>query len=299
MKGIITRFVSHFFFFGWLCFSFEATAQCPIGLALGTESMVVNGDFSAGNTGFNSDHNYCSAPVCLSSEGMYTVAADPSIYQSSFTGTDHTTGAGNFLIVSGATAANSSVWCQTFPVDPNSFYQISYWVSSMVPQSPATIQLTINTNTFFSPFPAPAAINTWNNFSEIWTSGLNTSIDMCLVNLNDDAVGNDFGIDDITVKKCECAMFIDAGNGGNVCYGDSVQLLGTGATSYYWTPTNTVSCFTCDNPVATPQTTTTYTVTANGPGGCTAIDTVTVVIYPALICMLVLIQHCALVKVFS
>lgn len=280
MKGTSTRILSHFLFFAWMCLAFEAVAQCPIGLELSTESVVVNGDFNDGNTGFNSDHNYCSTPNCLQSEGKYTVAADPSIYQSSFTGADHTTGTGNFLIVNGATATNSSPWCQTFPVDPNSFYKISYWLTSLVPESPAAIQVTMNSNPFYGPMSAPAQVNQWNQFANIWTSGLNYSITMCLVNTNNDANGNDFGIDDIKVQKCECAMVIDAGDGDAVCYGDSVQLAGTGATSYYWTPTTSVNCFTCQNPVATPETTTTYTVTAVGPGGCTAIDTVTVVIHP-------------------
>lgn len=260
----------------------EAAAQCPIGLELSTESIVINGDFSAGNTGFVSDHNYCSTPGCLFTEGRYTVDTDPSVYQSAFTGADHTTGTGNFLIVNGATNASSAPWCQTIAVDPNSFYQISYWLTSLVPQSPASIQVTLNTFPFFGPTGAPGSINQWINFSQTWTSGLNTSVTMCLVNGNNAVAGNDFGIDDITMKKCECAMVIDAGTGGAVCYGDSVQLTGTGATSYYWTPTNSLSCFTCDNPMAMPDVTTTYTVSANGPGGCVATDTVTVIIHPPI-----------------
>lgn len=259
-----------------------ADAQCPIGLELSTESIVVNGDFSAGNTGFISDHNYCSTPGCLFTEGRYTVDTDPSVYQSAFTGADHTTGTGNFLIVNGATTAASSTWCQTIPVDPNSFYRISYWLTSLVAQSPASLQITLNGFPFFGPTSAPASINQWINFSQTWTSGLNTSVTMCLVNGNNNGTGNDFGIDDITVMKCECALSIDAGRGGAVCYGDSVLLTGTGATSYYWTPTNSLSCFTCDNPFAMPDATTTYTVTANGPGGCVATDTVTVIIHPPI-----------------
>ncbi len=64
-----------------------------------------------------------------------------------------------------------------------------------------------------------------------------------------------------------------------MCYGDSVQLEGSGSLSYFWSPTNTLSCYTCSNPVATPQTTTTYTVSVNGPGGCTAIDSATVIVF--------------------
>ncbi|MGB3074148.1 MAG: hypothetical protein WBB36_02445, partial [Chitinophagales bacterium] len=280
MRGIFSHSISNLFFVAGFCFALDAAAQCPIGLELSTQSIITNGDFSAGNTGFISDHNYCSTPGCLFAEGKYTVDVDASVYQSSFSGTDHTTGTGNFLIVNGATTANSSPWCQTFPVDPNSFYEISYWLTSLVTESPAAIQVTMNTFPFFGALNAPFQSDTWINFAQTWTSGLNTSITMCLVNTQNGALGNDFGIDDITVKKCECAMVIDAGAGGAVCYGDSVQLDGDGATSYYWTPTSSVSCFTCEATVATPESTTTYTVTAAGPGGCTATDTVTVVIHP-------------------
>ncbi len=280
MRGMITCLARLFLFPACFCINLQSRAQCPAGLELGTESIVVNGDFSAGNTGFVSDHGYCSTPGCLTSEGKYTVADDPSVYQPTFIGSDHTTGTGNFLIVNGATSSDPAVWCQTIPVDPNSFYQISYWVSSMVGQSPASIQLTLNTFPFFGPTSAPGNVNQWNNFSQTWVSGLNTSVTMCLVNKNDNANGNDFGIDDISMIKCECALVIDAGEGDSVCYGDSVQLMGAGASSYYWTPTSSVSCITCQNPVASPEETTTYTVTASGPGGCRAIDSVTVVIYP-------------------
>lgn len=281
MRQEIRLFIKSIFVLAACTVPLALVAQCPIGLELGTQSVVVNGDFSSGNSGFVSDHNYCSTAGCLIAEGAYTVAADPSFYQASFSGSDHTTGTGNFLIVNGATSANSAPWCQTIPVDQNSFYEISYWLTSLTPQSPASIKVTMNGFPFFGATNAPG-VNQWTHFVQTWTSGLNTSITMCLVNANAAAVGNDFGIDDISVKKCECAMMIDAGTGGAVCYGESVQLLGTGATSYYWTPTNSVSCFTCDNPVATPSTTTTYTVSASGPGGCEATDTVTVVIHPPI-----------------
>lgn len=274
-------FKSHFFIFLIFC-SLRAFSQCPAGLSLSTVNLFNNGDFTAGNSGFSSDHNYCSTPGCLTTEGEYTVASDPSIYQPSFEGADHTTGNGNFLIVNGSTSGNAKVWCQTISIDPNSYYEISYWLSSMVAQSPAQIQYEVNTFPFFGALNGPSSTNNWIPFNQIWTSGITTSATVCLVNMNSAANGNDFGLDDISFKKCECALTIDAGTGGSICKGDSVQLNSSGASSYYWTPTNTLSCFVCDSPVSTTQTTTTYTVTANGPGGCVATDTVTVVVFPTL-----------------
>ena len=53
-----------------------------------------------------------------------------------------------------------------------------------------------------------------------------------------------------------------------VIEGTSVQLNAYGATSYSWTPTFGLSCTTCSNPIATPTSTTIYTVTGTDAFGC-------------------------------
>ena len=61
--------------------------------------------------------------------------------------------------------------------------------------------------------------------------------------------------------------------------GESVQLNATGADTYSWSPTNGLSCSDCQNPIASPSISTTYTVTGTDASGCTgtaiAIITVT------------------------
>lgn len=98
MGGLFTRFHKELFTFSLLLLCCQAYSQCPTGLALSTAEMVTNGDFSAGNTNFTSDHNYCNTAGCVTT-GKYTVGSDPSVYEPSFEGTDHTSGNGNFLIV--------------------------------------------------------------------------------------------------------------------------------------------------------------------------------------------------------
>jgi gliding motility-associated-like protein len=51
--------------------------------------------------------------------------------------------------------------------------------------------------------------------------------------------------------------------------GESVQLNATGADSYTWTPSNGLSCTDCQNPIASPSISTTYTVTGTDASGCT------------------------------
>ena len=61
-----------------------------------------------------------------------------------------------------------------------------------------------------------------------------------------------------------------------VCLGESVQLgISTGGNAI-WSPGDGLSCVFCDNPVATPLLTTTYTVEVTTPNGCVIRDTMSV-----------------------
>ncbi len=64
---------------------------------------------------------------------------------------------------------------------------------------------------------------------------------------------------------------VDAGTTVNITTNVS-----TTPVTYFWNPDSTLSCNTCANPVATPSTTTTYTVIAMDANGCS--DTATVLI---------------------
>jgi len=52
--------------------------------------------------------------------------------------------------------------------------------------------------------------------------------------------------------------------------GESVQLTASGASSYSWSPSSSLSCNDCSSPIATPSTTTTYSVTGTDENGCTS-----------------------------
>jgi len=52
-----------------------------------------------------------------------------------------------------------------------------------------------------------------------------------------------------------------------ICLGQSVNLLATGGTSYVWSPAAGLSSTSIPNPVATPMSSTTYTVTVGNPSG--------------------------------
>jgi gliding motility-associated-like protein len=52
--------------------------------------------------------------------------------------------------------------------------------------------------------------------------------------------------------------------------GESVQLTASGASSYSWSPSSSLSCNDCSSPIATPSATTTYSVTGTNENGCTS-----------------------------
>lgn len=62
------------------------------------------------------------------------------------------------------------------------------------------------------------------------------------------------------------------------CVGGSDTLKATGAATYTWTPSTSLSCTSCAVTIASPATTTTYTVTGTDTNGCTKTDDVTAIV---------------------
>lgn len=65
-----------------------------------------------------------------------------------------------------------------------------------------------------------------------------------------------------------------------ICFGNAVQLNVGGGISYSWMPSGSLSNDTIPNPIASPLSTTTYTVTAFNNYGCSASDTIIVYVNP-------------------
>jgi gliding motility-associated-like protein len=75
----------------------------------------------------------------------------------------------------------------------------------------------------------------------------------------------------------------NAGNDTIICSSGSAQLHASGGTGYAWSPAAGLSSTSVSNPVATPSSQTTYTVTVTDANGCTDTDDVTVSISSNLI----------------
>ncbi len=71
---------------------------------------------------------------------------------------------------------------------------------------------------------------------------------------------------------------VDAGLNVYAFYGDEVLLTATSPQSgtYIWTPSESLTCSTCTNPIAEPNRETVYTVTITDQNGCQSTDIVTI-----------------------
>jgi gliding motility-associated-like protein len=72
----------------------------------------------------------------------------------------------------------------------------------------------------------------------------------------------------------------DAGPDVAICIGGSTQLLGSGGTSFQWSPSSGLSDTTIASPTAQPVVTTTYSLTVSDNNGCTDDDDVAVTVNP-------------------
>jgi gliding motility-associated-like protein len=80
-------------------------------------------------------------------------------------------------------------------------------------------------------------------------------------------------IDSILVNPLPIA---NAGPDETICNGSSVSLNATGGTTYTWSPSNGLSSTSINNPVATLNSSQTYTLTITDGNGCTDTDVITV-----------------------
>lgn len=86
--------------------------------------------------------------------------------------------------------------------------------------------------------------------------------------------------DDITVNVSN-GPTANAGADQTICEGEQANLIATGGGTYSWAPSASLDDASIDNPIATPNTTTTYTVTVTDANNCSATDDVEVAVVAA------------------
>jgi subtilisin-like proprotein convertase family protein len=224
-----------------------------------SNELVVNGDFSSGNTGFvtppsgANQYSYVSDIAGnseLNPEGLYGIGNNANNYHSNFWGFDHTTGTGKFMIVNGFPGAPQPVvWQQTHPVQPNTDYYFSAYAMSLnTAGNYAQLQFSINGTQIGTVATLTTGTgsnsNPWkpeDRFYGMWNSGSATSAIIQIVDLQTAASGNDFGLDDISFGTLSpLPATINPGVVVPLCEGSTISLtanLSNGKTpfTFAWT----------------------------------------------------------------
>ena len=65
----------------------------------------------------------------------------------------------------------------------------------------------------------------------------------------------------------------------SICRGNPIRLQTSGAQTYEWSPAEGLSCTDCPNPIASPESSTTYYVKGENSAGCPGYDTITIVVH--------------------
>ena len=165
-------------------------------------NVIINGDFEAGDTDFTTDYGAGSGGAwgLLSSPGEYAITTSPSLVHNNFSFCgDHTSGTGNMYVANGSGSPNTNVWCQNVDVTPNTDYYFSAWVANALNDpNVANMQFYVNGAPIGSVFGTSPTGCVWQQFGDVWNSGAMTNVDICIVNQNTTASGNDFALDDIS-----------------------------------------------------------------------------------------------------
>lgn len=256
-----------------------------------SSNLVVNGDFESGNNGFTSAYIYGTGGTygLLSNEGQYAIATSPSLTHNNFFNcVDHTaTGVGNMLIANGSGILNTSVWCQTVAISPNTNYLFSTWfMNALDDANVSNLQFFINDVQIGGIFSSSPFGCIWEEFNETWNSGSATVANLCIKNQNTTVGGNDFALDDIkfqaiclqsdTVEIIYDSLSINIANNITFCENESEQLTVTSnipGTVFTWQDGSTGSTF-------TPTTSGTISVSSTSQNGCNTADSAVVNIIP-------------------
>jgi len=160
-------------------------------------NLVVNGDFEQGNVGFTTEYLYMNSLFGTGGYDFVDVACSKTgkaMNASAASGNGH------------GVADQASFWCQTITVEPNTDYLFSYFfVNKNYGSGYPGAQISFHANgvQIGNNMTGEDATNNcdWQEFSIVWNSGNNISVDLCLHEMSAIAAGADFFIDDISFYK--------------------------------------------------------------------------------------------------
>ena len=191
--------------FAFMCPKPAAVPCCPSGTVQGPE-LVVNGDFSGGNTGFTSFMMYIP-PGNKAYPGIYSVLQSNQVYwaNNQWACTDHTSNSstGKMLIVDGP--SSNIAWQETVTVTPNTQYAFCAYVNNLILPTKIypdpIVQLWVN-GAQVQTITLPETPDVWQLLLGTWSSGNTSGSILIQIRLGSTNGGNDFAVDDISFRAC-------------------------------------------------------------------------------------------------
>lgn len=173
-------------------------AACVFGLAAGTAraTLLTNGDFEAGNTGFTTDYEYRTVSVSpyVQQYGVTTSAFAWSQFWNTVQ-TDHSPVGDKFFIADVGPNLGAVIWRQTVAVPANTDMTFSAWLATWTTFPAVTLRVDVN-GSQVGVWGAPSGA-TWTQYSAGWNSGASTSATISIYAANYFQPGADVAIDDM------------------------------------------------------------------------------------------------------
>ena len=176
-------------------------------------NLIVNGDFSAGNTGFSSDYTYKPSPNTAAGQ-YFILSGNANTWNGGFSSLVGYGGSGNYFIGNGSDKNTQSPWYQTvsapsvtLTTDLNNpvYYRFEAQIANIYPPNgglPApdlAFEIAVNGGAYnkFTATPVLAP-GSWNLvYADTYLTSAPTSLSFRLRNQATDLSGNDFAVDSI------------------------------------------------------------------------------------------------------
>lgn len=218
----------------------------------GNTNQIYNHSFQLGNTGFFSNYtlvNQITNPV--GQQGIAGVSSNPNFFFNPFASCADQDGNSAMLVVDGATAPVpiSILWEQAVPVQPNTNYTFSFWATSVVSVNPAQLQTRIN-NALVNTTILGSSVCNWQQITMTWNSGASDIAVINIRDLNIQANGNDFAIDNLFFSEtngvCANSITVTVENSipitvtpsAEACLGANLSITPSNGTDLQWTHPN-------------------------------------------------------------
>lgn len=261
----------------------------------GDANLIYNGSFQFGNSGFYSNYTLVNQITNPSGQqGVAGVSSNPNLFFNPFSSCSDQDGNNAMLVADGAASAFPILilWEQAVPVQPNTNYTFTYWATSVVAANPAQLQTQINGTLVNTTTLSPTVCN-WQQISMAWNSGPAEIAAISLRDLNIQANGNDFAIDNLsfteTTGDCSTSMTItvvnnipiDVQTSVEACLGENVLIVPNNGINLQWTHPNgsIINAQNLELNNINSQDFGTYTVSSASSAGCFAPSQVTLSLF--------------------